>query len=180
MVLLAASTGLRRSELVALTWADVDTQKMLVSITRAFVRSRFGDCKNEASKKPVPLHPVVLETLLSWREESPYRDEGDFLFASHRLNGEKPLSPDTLCKKRIKPAVARAGIMKRIGWHSLRHSLATWLQASGADVKTTQELMRHSTVKMTMDTYAKGVSERKKDANDKVVLMMLSGQKEEV
>jgi len=60
MVLLAASSGLRRSELVALTWADVDMVNMLVSITRAYVRSRFGDCKTEATKKPVPLHPLVL------------------------------------------------------------------------------------------------------------------------
>jgi integrase len=177
MVLLAASAGLRRSELVALKWNDVDTDGMQIAITKAFVRGRFSECKTESSRKPVPLHPVVLQALLVWRDECSFADDDDFVFASLRMNGNQPLSPDTLCKKQIKPAVARAGITKRVGWHTCRHSLATWLQASGASVKTTQELMRHATAKMTMDTYAKGITELKKEANDKVVFMMLDSRK---
>ena len=177
MVLLAASAGLRRSELVALTWADLDMVNMAVSINRAYVRSRFGDCKTEASKKPVPLHPLVLSSLLEWRGMSPYAGSHDFLFASLRLNGTKPLSPDSLLKKSIRPAVVRAGITKRIGFHSFRHSLATWLHQTGADVKTSQELMRHTTSKMTVDVYTHGVSSVKKAANDTVVEMMLGRER---
>ncbi|WP_348266174.1 tyrosine-type recombinase/integrase [Edaphobacter sp. DSM 109919] len=71
MVILAGSTGLRRSELVALTWSDIDLELMLVNVRRSCVRNRFGDTKTEASRKPVPLHPSVAKTLAAWREESP-------------------------------------------------------------------------------------------------------------
>jgi integrase len=177
MVLLAASAGLRRSELVALTWADVDTDKMLVSITRAYVRSRFGETKTEESGKPVPLHPEVLGALQAWRGTTPFAGRQDFVFASLRLNGTKPLSPDSLLKRSIKPAVVRAGIKKVIGWHSFRHSLATWLGELGVDVTTRKELMRHTNTKTTMDVYTHGVSSVKKAANDNVVELALSKKK---
>jgi hypothetical protein len=51
-------------------------------------------------------------------------DDGDFLFPSIRLNGTKPLSPDSLLRKRIRPALKRVGIEgKIIGWHNFRHTL---------------------------------------------------------
>ena len=119
MVLLAGSTGLRRSEMIALTWADVNTRTLEVNVLRSCVCNHFGNTKTECSRRPVPLHPLVLDALLRWREESLYRAEKDFLFPSIRLNGTKPLSPDSLLKRSIRPALARAGIMgKQIGWHN--------------------------------------------------------------
>lgn len=56
MVLLFGSTGMRRSELMALVWTDINVQAMEVSITRSCVRNRFGDTKTECSRRPVPLH----------------------------------------------------------------------------------------------------------------------------
>ena len=72
MVMLAGSTGLRRSELVALTWADIDLELMQVNVRRSCVRNHFGDTKTEASRKPVPLHPSVVKVLGIWREDSPF------------------------------------------------------------------------------------------------------------
>jgi hypothetical protein len=69
---------------------------------------------------------MVLAALLSRKKEAGYCCGSDFLFASVRLNGEKPLSPDSILKKNIRLALVRAGIVgKQIGWHSFRHSLAT-------------------------------------------------------
>ena len=70
MVLLAGSTGLRRSEMIALTWKDVNAVNLEVTVLRSCVRNRFGDGKNTASRRPVPLHPLVLESLLEWKQES--------------------------------------------------------------------------------------------------------------
>ena len=101
---------------------------------------------DEASRKPVPLHPSVVKCLKVWREDSPYRSDDDFIFPSIRRKGKQPLSPDTLLKKIIRPAVVRAGIEgKAIGWHhSFRHSLATNLRAAGVDLKTAQEFLRNA------------------------------------
>src|ERR1700677_4937106 len=66
-VLLAGSTGLRRSEVIALTWSDLDSRTMEVNVLRSCVRNRFGKTKTEASRRPVPLRPIVLNALLDWR-----------------------------------------------------------------------------------------------------------------
>jgi site-specific recombinase XerD len=178
MVMLAGSTGLRRSEMIALTWADVNKTTMEVNVLRSCVRNRFGETKTECSRRPVPLHQVVLNALLEWREESPYKEPTDFLFPSVRLNGTKPLSPDSLLKRSIRPALKRAGIVgKQIGWHNFRHSLATNLRAIGVDVKVAQELLRHANSRTTLDLYTRAVSEQKRDANAQVVQMMLPAGK---
>src|SRR5271165_5484231 len=72
MFVLAGSTGLRRSELVALTWSDIDLELMQVNVRRSCVRNRFGDTKTEASRKPVPLHPTVARILSVWRTQTLY------------------------------------------------------------------------------------------------------------
>jgi len=177
MVLLAGSTGLRRSEMIALTWSDLNTRSMEVNVLRSCVRNRIGKTKTESSRRPVPLHPIVLSALLNWRAESRYAAETDFLFPSIRLKGTRPLSPDSVLKKSIRPALARTGITgKQIGWHSFRHSLATNLRALGIDIKVAQELLRHASCRTTLDIYTRAVSEQKRDANSKVVEMMLPAE----
>ena len=181
MVVLAGSTGLRRSELLALTWRDVDPLLMQVNVLRSCVRGRFGDTKTEASRKPVPLHSSVIECLDAWRKESLYNGEDDFLFPSIRIEGRTPVTPDMILKKVIRPALVRAKITgKRIGWHSFRHSLATNLRASGADLKTAQELLRHANSRITLDIYTRAISETKRDANNKVMEMVLEAGKPKV
>jgi len=174
MVMLAGSTGLRRSELFALRWSDVNLLTLEIAVTRSCVRNRFGQVKTEASGKPVPLHDSVREALIEWRGDSLFNQEGDFLFPSIRLNSKQPLSPDTVLKKIIQPATIRAGITgKMIGWHSFRHSLATSLRSLGIDVKVAQELLRHANSRVTMDIYTQAVSAQKREASGRALEMML-------
>jgi integrase len=178
MVILAGSTGLRRSELVALQWRDIDLDLMQVNVWRSCVRNHFGDTKTEASRKPVPLHPAVAKTLAAWREETPYCRDEDFLFPSVRLNGKKPITPDMVLTKTIRPALERAGIRdKVIGWHSFRHSLATNLRAAGVDLKTAQELLRHANSRITLEIYTRAISATKREANDRVMQMVFEAGK---
>jgi integrase len=166
MVLLIGSTGLRRSEMIALTWSDLNIRTMEVNVLRSCVRNRIGKTKTEASCRPVPLHPVVLNALLEWRAQSPYAMDLDFLFPSPRLKGARPLSPDSILEKSIRPALARIGVVgKQIGWHSFRHSLATNLRSLGVDIKVAQELMRHSSCRTTLDIYTRAVSQQKREAS---------------
>ncbi len=174
MVLIAASTGLRRSELIALTWADLNFLTMEISVTRSCVRNHFGDVKTEASRKPVPIHPPVRGALLEWRKHTPFGTDGDFLFPSIRLNGKQPLSPDTVLKKILRPALKRAGVVgKVIGWHSFRHSLATSLRSLGVDIKTAQELLRHANSRITMEIYTQAVSSDKRLASGRMMELLL-------
>jgi integrase len=181
MVMLAGSTGLRRSELVALTWRNVDPVLMQVNVLRSCVRGRFGDTKTEASQKPVPLHTSVIECLYAWRKKSPYQGDDDFLFPSARNEGKTPVTPDMILQKVIRPALVRAKITgKVIGWHSFRHSLATNLRASGADLKTAQELLRHANSRITLEVYTHAISATKREANNKVMEMLIGAGKAEI
>ena len=174
MVLLIGSTGLRRSEMIALTWSDLNMRTMEVNVLRSCVRNRIGKTKTDSSCRPVPLHPIVLNALLEWRAKSPYSTDLDFLFPSVRFKGNKPLSPDSILEKSVRPALARIGVVgKHIGWHSFRHSLATNLRSLGVDIKVAQELMRHSSCRTTLDIYTRAVDQQKREASLKVVELML-------
>ncbi len=173
MVLLAGSTGLRRSELVALTWGDIAFDRCEITVRRSRVRQWFGEPKTEASRKPVPLYASVAAELLRWRAATPYPAETDFLFPSIRMNGTQPLTPDMLLKRMIRPAAEAAGIRKRVGWHTFRHSLATNLRALGVDVKVAQELLRHANSRITLDIYTQAVSSEKALANGRATELLL-------
>lgn len=174
-VILAGSTGLRRSELFALRWSDINFFTMEVGVNRSVVRNHFGETKTEASRKPVPLHESVREILAEWRGTSPYNTDDDFVFPSLRKNGTQPMLPDMVLKKTIRPALVRAGITgKVIGWHSFRHSLATNLRSLGVDVKVAQELLRHANSRTTMDLYTQAVTADKRNASKRQIEMLLA------
>jgi integrase len=66
LVLLAASTGLRQSELFGLKWGDMNFDEKTIYVTRSIVCGVVRPCKTESSQKPVPLHPLIAETLVQW------------------------------------------------------------------------------------------------------------------
>jgi integrase len=174
MVMLVGSTGLRRSEMFALKWSNVNMLTMEVTPTGNVVRNRFGKLKTVASRKPLPIHHSVYLILSEWRHESPYPGDEDFVFPSVRKNGTKPSSPDTLLKKIIRPALIRAGITgKVVGWHTFRHSLATNLRSMGVDVKVAQELLRHANSRITLDFYTQAVSADKRLASGRQIEMLM-------
>lgn len=155
MVLLDVVTGLRRSELIDLKWLDVDFETLELSVTRSVYRQRVGKCKTEISRKPIPLDPWVAEELLTWKRATPYNQLEDWIFTSTRKRGKQPYSPDSILKRCIRPAATRAKITKHIGWHTFRRTFSTLLKANGEDVKVVQELLRHATVKMTLEVYTR-------------------------
>jgi integrase len=143
-------------------------------VLRSCVRNRIGKTKTDASCRPFPLHPLVPHALLEWRQQSSYAADLDFLFPSVRFKGTKPLSPDSILEKSVRPALARIGVVgKGIGRHSFRHSLATNLSSLGVDIKVAQELMRHSSCRTTLDVYTRAVDQQKGEASLNVVGWML-------
>ena len=175
MVLLDGSTGIRRSELFALCWKHIDFDLRQASVEQSIYRNRIGECKTEASRKPVPLHEVVIQELRNWRAQTAYKRPEDFLFPSVSKNGSQPMQPDMILKRHIRPALKRIGVEgKRIGWHSFRHGLATMLRQHGLDLKTAQELLRHANSRITLEIYQQSVAAEKREAQNKVMGMLLA------
>jgi integrase len=72
---------------------------------------------------------------------------------------------------------AVAGKYGRIGWHTFRHTYRSWLDETGAPMKVQQELMRHASIQTTMNVYGQAMSSSKREANSKVVEMVLKPAK---
>lgn len=173
LALLDAGTGLRVSELLALRWRDVDFENLELNVTRSIWHQVIGDCKTEASAKPVPLDSYMAEDLLRWRRQSDYAGLDDYIFASETMRGKQPFWPDNLMKRHIRPVARANGINKQIGWHTFRHTFGTLLKANGEDVKTVQELLRHANSRITLEVYTQAVNSHKRAAQSKVVRMMV-------
>ena len=152
MVLLAAFTGLRQSELFGLKWGDIDFAGGFMNVTRSVVYGVVGPCKTESSQKPVPLHPLLAATLVQWQERSTNRKSEDWVFASRRYRGRKPCWGHAILRRYIRPAAKNQGIEKRIGWHTFRRQThATLLRSVGTEFKVKPELMRHASLRSTLD-----------------------------
>jgi integrase len=72
---------------------------------------------------------------------------------------------------------ATAGKFSSIGWHTFRHTYRSWLDETGAPMKVQQELMRHASIQTTMNVYGQAMSSSKREANSKVVEMVLKPMK---
>lgn len=177
LVLLAAGTGLRMCELFGLKWRDIDFAGKQASVLRSIVKQAVGPCKTEASQKPVPLDPRLVRTLRAWRRCARFRQPTDWIFASPATQGRLPFWGQTLMRHFIRPKAMKLGITKRIGWHTFRHSYSTLLKASGADIKVMQELLRHASTRVTLDTYTQAVTPAKRAAQTTVVTQFFPNAK---
>lgn len=176
--LIAAVMGMRRSEIFGLKWTDVDFDRAILHVRRSFVDGIVGPPKTDSSRRPLPIPPPALEALKAWREKSSYAEPDNWVFASDISFGKQPLWPGTLWQRNVAPAIERTGIAKpKLGWHSLRRSYASLLLSSGASLRVSMELMRHSTPEMTLGTYAQTIGSEKREAGEKVALLVLDGGK---
>ena len=173
MLLTAMCLGLRCSELLGLKWSDFDWDGLTVLVQRAIVGGRVDCVKTKYSRARMPLDPAIAEVLLNWKIRSPFREAEDWVFASPSQGGKKPYRSWGIQQRRIKPAAKAAGLGERIGWHSLRHTYRSWLDETGAPMKVQQELMRHASIHTTMNVYGAAMTDSKREANSKVVRMVL-------
>lgn len=171
---LALQTGMRRGELVALRWADVDLEGALVAVRRNTVTVGYeatdGTPKgNRARTIDIDEHTVAmlkahrrrqLEERMAWGEA--WTDTG-LVFT--REDGT-PLHPQTALHH-LRRLSAKAGVPK-IRLHDLRHTHATLGLAAGVPAKVMQERLGHSSIEITMDLYSHVVPGMQADAAAKI------------
>jgi integrase len=129
-VLLAVTTGLRRSELFALQWKDVDFEAKQIQVSRSIVQNVIGVCKTESSQKPVPVHEDLIKALCEWHRLTPYQSSESWMFASRVNQGRWPYLAQEIMRRQIRPVARKLGISKRIGWHTFRHTYSTLLRST--------------------------------------------------
>jgi integrase len=143
LIRLAVSTGLRRNELLALRWRDVDLESEML-----LVRNREdGSFKTKSGKeRMVPLAGDAV-LLLSEMKESDRPSPGDSVFTDDDGGN---IRPDRV-SKRFKRYVRQAGLSgaERISFHTLRHTCASWLAMKGTPLRVIQGILGHSSVNVT-------------------------------
>ena len=171
MVIVAQCTGLRVSEILGLQWPDFDFEKSTIHITRGVVNGRVSRLKTEYSEDLLPLDSDLATVLLQWRAKSPPSPER-WVFANPMTL--KPYHASSIEHRYFRKIRASLGVY--FGWHTFRHSYRSWLDATGAPVGVQQKLMRHAQVSTTMNVYGQALMESKKEANRKIVRLVLESR----
>jgi integrase len=171
MCIVAMCLGLRVSEVLGLRWSDFDFAKMQVIIRRSWVYGQVGDVKTKYSNRWVPLDQELANVLKEHKVRTASWVRGaDWVFANPQTG--MPWWPSRIVEHWLRPAGIAAGI-GHIGWHTFRHSYSTLLRSLAVDVKVQQELLRHADIRTTMNIYTQAVPEALREANSKVVRMVL-------
>jgi integrase len=162
LFVLALKTGMRRGELLALRWADVDLDKGMLQVRGTLRRTRegltFGTPKTAASRRKVVLSPTSMAALRHHRarQDEERHATGDLwqdlgLIFPNTLG--RPMEPRDLLADVYRPLLKRAGLPP-ITFHALRHTAATLLLAEGEHPKVVQELLGHAQISITLDRYS--------------------------
>lgn len=174
MCIMAMCLGLRVSEILGLRWRDIDWDGQRLAVRQAYVYGKQGDLKTQASHRWMPLDRLLAEKLRQHKTTlTPLAKSDDWVFANPETG--KPYWPGRIQENWLVPAAVKAGI-GRIGWHTFRHSHSTLLHALGVDLKVQQELLRHADVRTTMNIYTQAVPSALREANSKVVRLVLPAQ----
>ena len=170
---LALNTGLRLAELVGLKWEDVSLEDRILTVseTRVVVKDRSGksgnkyitieqdSAKSESSERTLYLNDEALAALSQLHDVT-----GGFKYVLSTEDGGA-LSPRYLDRMLRKIAVLAGFPEEKIyGLHSLRHSFASRLFENGEDVKTVSEILGHSDITITYNTYIHLINDQKKTA----------------
>ena len=102
------------------------------------------------------------------RREALYASASDYVVASPRMKGQQPYWRSKIMQANIKPAAEKLGIQLK-GWHTLCHTYCTLLNSNGSDPKVVQELLRHASYQITMNTYTQALTDDKRQAHRGVV-----------
>lgn len=158
VVLTAALTGLRKSELRGLTWDNFDGREL--SVKRSVWNSTVSEPKTRRSRSPIPIVKQLADALEAHRLRAGLLAQpGLPIF---QCGNGAPLNLDNLARRVIAP------VAKWHGWHAFRRGLATNLHALGVDDKTIQAILRHSNMSLTMNVYVKSVTESQVSAMEKI------------
>lgn len=160
VVLLAACTGLRKSEIRGLRWSDWHPDTLTLSVNRNVWRGHIKTTKTRASKAPIPVVPLLAAQL---REYGLGKSANRFIFENSK---GRPMDLDNAAQRFIAPALR--GKVQWRSWHPFRRGLATFLHVHGVDDKTIQCILRHSSVAVTQACYIKSVPELARKAMAKV------------
>ena len=160
------SSGLRRGELLAIQWDDLNVKDRILSVSKQVTRIDgelvVTEPKTKNSVRKVALSQQAVALLVREHEQHP---DSPLLFPSPRTGGY--WSPDAVSRINRK-LLAEAGIEERVRFHDLRHTFATMALSSGVDVKTLSSMLGHYSAGFTLDIYTHITNDMQRGAAEKI------------
>ncbi len=144
----AVMTGMRRGELIAIKWGDVDFRSSQIIVRRAVYRGRFVSPKSRRSQRRIMM-PLILSNELRRHKLMNGQNSLDLVFTNRDGN---LIDPDNLVRREFYPALENAGL-RRIRFHDLRHTYVSLLLSQGENIKFVQSQLGHASAKTTLDRY---------------------------
>ena len=165
LLLLELSTGLRRGEILALQWDDMNFNTGALRVERQVHRVKgelvASQPKTNSSNRTVILPSPVLKVLKEYRQTVTSR----WMFPSPVME-DSPLDPASV-RKRLQTVLERAGC-KKVRFHDLRHTFATTALEHGMDTKTLSTIIGHVSTSTTLNIYAHVTDEMRRTAAVKI------------
>ena len=162
---LELTSGLRRGELLALLWTDLDVENMTISVTKQVNRIngqlKVSQPKTSNSIRTIPIPKQAVDLLILEHEKHP---DSPYMFPSPKTG--TMYDPDSFRHTHEK-ILAAAGI-EHIRFHDLRHTFATLSLQNGVDVKTLSNTLGHYSAGFTLDTYTHATQRMKREAADTI------------
>jgi len=150
---------MRVSELLGLQWPDVDFERRLIRIQRTFYRGGFSPPKTQASERVIPIGDGLLSVL----EQHRGKVRNSALALVFPNADGKPYEAANLLRRVLYPVLAKCGLPKT-GWRVFRRSVATALSEMREPVRTTQQVLGHSSPQTTLAFYTQSVEESQRSA----------------
>ena len=162
---LELTTGLRRGELLALQWTDLDVESKTLSITKQVNRINgelvVSPPKTRNSVRTLALPQQAVDLLIAEHKKHP---RNPYLFPSPKTG--TMYDPDAF--RRTHDKILKAIGAEHIRFHDLRHTFATLSLKSGVDVKTLSGALGHYSAGFTLNTYTHATAQMKQDAADTI------------
>ncbi|MFQ5574020.1 MAG: tyrosine-type recombinase/integrase [Terriglobia bacterium] len=148
LFLTTALTGMRRGEILALKWSDINWATDQIHVRRSLVLGKLEEPKSRAATRVIIVPPMLISVLRKHRL-SCAAGSLDLVFPNKE---GKVMNPGNLYRRQFLPALRRAGLRK-IRLHDLRHTYASLLIAEGENLKYVQQQLGHSSAQITLDRY---------------------------
>lgn len=143
----AIFTGMRKGELIALTWDKINWQTKKIKVDTAIYKGQLGTPKSN-NYRHVDMSNELIKVLKEWKLKAPISAK-NLVFPNSAGNH---LDPDNFIDRKFMPIIRKAGISK-INFHGLRHSYVALLIAQNIPIKYIQNQVGHSSIEVTLDTY---------------------------
>jgi integrase len=164
MILLAIYSGMRLSEIQALTWNDIDNKKATISITKSWDANNhtFKPTKNQSSRRVIPINRSILDIVLQLRKGS----TSNLVF----LNQYGTIPTSNAVNKTLRSLLDELNIHRRnFHFHSLRHSHVAILLAHNISIYAISKRLGHASTATTSKTYAYLIDEYRQTTDQRII-----------